>query len=198
MPELGALIEEHLKESSQVLAKAAEEQSDIVAGMAERILATLRSEGKLLVFGNGGSAADSQHFAAELTARYARNRRPLPAIALTVNSSDLTAISNDFGYDDIFERPLRALARSEDLAFAISTSGNSPNVIKAVQAAKELGLTVLGLSGGTGGKLAPLCDRCFISPSKVVAHIQEAHIAVIHTLCLAVEETLFPHADKAH
>jgi len=187
----------HLRDSGETLRRA-ESQAPVIAAMAARLTAVFRAGGKLLVFGNGGSAADSQHFAAELMARFRRNRAPLPALALTVNTSDLTAISNDFGYDAVFERPVRALARPGDAVVAISTSGNSANVLKAAAAAQELGAAVLGFTGEEGGKLAPLCVHCLRAPSKTVARIQEVHIAAIHILCDLVEEALFPDAPKAH
>ena len=149
-------------------------------------------------FGNGGSACDAQNFADELVGRYERNRPPLPAIALTTNTSDLTSIANDFGFETVFERQLEAHAKPGDVAVAISTSGNSPNVLRAAQKAKTLGLAVLGLSGETGGKLRPRCDVCFCVPSRRVARIQETHIAVIQILCGIVEGALFPDAPKAH
>ncbi|MDE2290691.1 MAG: D-sedoheptulose 7-phosphate isomerase [Elusimicrobia bacterium] len=196
-PDRTALIEETLRESARVLAATAA-QSGVVAAMADVLVACYKKGGKLLSFGNGGSACDAQNFADELTGRYERNRPGLPALSLTVNTSDLTSIGNDFGFEYVFERPLRALAKPGDVAVAISTSGNSPNVLKAAQAAKELGLTVLGFSGETGGKLKPLCGHCLCVPSKSVARIQEAHIAVIQTLCGIIEEAMFPDAPKAH
>jgi len=148
----------HLRDSGETLRRA-ESQAPVIAAMAARLTAVFRAGGKLLVFGNGGSAADSQHFAAELMARFRRNRAPLPALALTVNTSDLTAISNDFGYDAVFERPVRALARPGDAVVAISTSGNSANVLKAAAAAQELGAAVLGFTGEEGGKLSTATAR---------------------------------------
>ena len=197
MADLERAVLAHLRDSGETLRRA-ESQAPVIAAMAARLTAVFRAGGKLLVFGNGGSAADSQHFAAELMARFRRNRAPLPALALTVNTSDLTAISNDFGYDAVFERPVRALARPGDAVVAISTSGNSANVLKAAAAAQELGAAVLGFTGEEGGKLAPLYVHCLSAPSKTVARIQEVHIAAIHILCDLVEEALFPDAPKAH
>ena len=152
----------------------------------------------MLVFGNGGSAADSQHFADELVGRYERNRPPLSALALTVNTSDLTSIANDFGYEEVFARQLEAHARPGDVAVGISTSGNSPNVLKALEAARKLGLKTVGLTGGSGGKLKDAVDLCVCVPSKTVARIQEAHITVLQILCGLVEDALFAEAPKAH
>lgn len=197
MADLERRVLAHLREAGETLRRA-ESQAPVLAAMAERLTAVFRNGGKVLIFGNGGSAADSQHFAAELVARFRRNRAPLPALALTVNTSDLTAISNDFGFDAIFERPVRALARPGDAVVAISTSGNSENVLKAAAAAKELGAAVLGFTGEGGGKLAPLCEHCLRSPSRVVARIQEIHIAAVHILCDLVEEAMFPDAPEAH
>lgn len=192
-----AAVEALLKESARTIERTAD-QSDLVARMAETLIAAFRRGNKLLSFGNGGSACDAQNFADELVGRYERNRPGLPALSLTTNSSDLTAISNDFGFEAVFERQLRAHAKPGDVAVAISTSGNSPNVLKAAAAARELGLTVFGLSGETGGKLKPLCDLCLCVPSRSVARIQEAHITVIQIVCGIVEDTMFPDAPKAH
>ncbi len=190
-------ISSQLRESSRVLAGTAR-LSPALAEAAEALVAAYRRGNKILVFGNGGSAADAQHFADELVGRFERNRPPLPALALTVNSSDLTSIANDFGYDQVFSRQLEAHAKPGDIAVAISTSGNSPNVLKAVESAKRLGLLSIGLSGASGGRLKGLADLCVCVPSKTVARIQEAHIAVIQIWCGAIEEALFPDAPKAH
>lgn len=191
------LLQARIRESSRVIGETAA-QAALIARMGEVLLAALRRGNKVLTFGNGGSACDAQNFADELVGRFERTRPPLAAVALTVNASDLTAISNDFGFEHVFERQLEAHAKPGDVAVAISTSGNSENVLLAARKAKTLGLTVLGFSGGTGGKLEPLCDHCLCVPSKTVAHIQEAHIAVIQALCGLIEETLFPDAPKSH
>ena len=191
------IIEDKLAESSRVIAATAA-QSETVARMAEALILAFSRGHKLLAFGNGGSACDATNFADELTGRYERNRPGLPALSLNTNTSDLTSIANDFGYEFVFERPLRALAKKGDVVVAISTSGNSPNVLKAAQAARELGLTVLGFTGESGGKLKALCDLCLCAPSKSTARGQEAHIAVIQIICGLVEESMFPDAPKAH
>jgi D-sedoheptulose 7-phosphate isomerase len=194
-------IEDRIKSQLADSAKTIEStiaHSGILAGMAEKLIAAYKAGNKIMSFGNGGSACDAQNFADELVGRYERNRPGLPALSLTVNTSDLTSIANDFGYDEVFARQLRAHAKPGDIAVAISTSGNSANVLKAVEAAKELGLTVFGFSGDTGGKLKPLCDHCLCVPSKVVGRIQEVHITAIQILCGLVEDALFPDAPKAH
>ncbi len=146
----------------------------------------------VLLFGNGGSAADAQHLAAEWTGRFHRERRPLAAIALTTDTSALTAIANDYGFEDVFARQVRALARAGDVAIAISTSGDSPNVLRAVEACRELGVRTIGLTGGTGGQLAGLVDVSLrVSASTLSARIQETHITIGHVLCEMVDRRLF-------
>ncbi|MCC7457959.1 MAG: D-sedoheptulose 7-phosphate isomerase [Nitrospira sp.] len=157
---------------------------------ADTMSAALRSGGKIMFCGNGGSAADSQHLAAEFTGRFVDDRRPLAALALSTDSSALTCIANDYAFDQVFERQLRGLGRRDDVLVAISTSGNSGNVLRATRAARELGIAVVGLLGRDGGQLAPLCDVPIIVPSAVTARIQEAHIFVGHTLCGLVEQAL--------
>jgi D-sedoheptulose 7-phosphate isomerase len=163
---------------------------DAVAAAGEAMTHSLRGGGKILFCGNGGSAADAQHLAAELTGRFIRDRRPLAAVALTTDTSALTSIGNDYAFDDIFARPLRALARPGDCLVAISTSGNSGNVRQAVLAARELGVISIGLLGRDGGALKSMCDHAIVVPSPVTARIQEAHILIGHTLCGLVEAGL--------
>jgi D-sedoheptulose 7-phosphate isomerase len=148
---------------------------------------TLQGGHKILLCGNGGSAADAQHIAAELTGRYKIERRGLPAIALTTDTSALTAIGNDYGYDQIFSRQVEALAQKGDLLIGISTSGNSANVIYAMQQARELGCRTIGLSGKGGGKLSDVCDLNIIVPSDDTARIQEMHILIGHILCQLID-----------
>ncbi len=162
--------------------------------LAGMIRATLEAGGKLLIFGNGGSAADAQHLAAEFVNRYLLDRRPLPALALTTDSSALTAIANDFSFEQIFAKQIEALGRKEDLALGISTSGNSVNVLKAMEAAKNIGMQRAALTGGVerpGGKLTPLCDLVLNVPSNATPHIQETHLFVEHLLCELVERQMF-------
>jgi D-sedoheptulose 7-phosphate isomerase len=158
-----------------------------IAEAASAIINCLSAGGKVIVFGNGGSASDAQHMVAELVGRYAVKRQALAAIALTTNSSSLTAIANDFGFEEIFARQLEALAKPEDVVLAISTSGNSSNVVRALETAKILGLKKIGLTGNGGGKLGGLVDICVIVPSASTPRIQEAHTLVIHILCGIVE-----------
>lgn len=153
-------------------------------------LTALKGGRKIIFCGNGGSASDSQHLAAELVGRYKRERAALPGLALTVDTSALTAIGNDYGYDEVFARQLRGLGQQGDVLVAITTSGNSGNVLRAAEAAKEMGITVLGMTGEGGGKLAGLADLCIAVPSGETNHIQEMHIAVGHYLCGVVEDTL--------
>jgi len=150
----------------------------------------LAAGGKLLVCGNGGSAADSQHIASEMTGRFIKDRRPLAAIALSTDSSALTCIGNDYSFDEIFARQLRALGRQGDVLLAISTSGNSANVRRAAEDARAAGIAVIGLLGRDGGALKALCDIALVVPSAVTARIQEAHILIGHTLCGQVEHEL--------
>ncbi len=190
-------ITSQLLDSSRTLAATAK-QGKLLAEAGEALISCYRRGNKIMTFGNGGSACDAQNFADELVGRFERNRPPLAALSLTVNTSDLTSIANDFGYENVFSRQLEAHAKPGDIAVAISTSGNSPNVLKAAAAAKRLGLSTIGLSGRSGGKLKGLCDLCVCVPSTTVARIQEAHIAIIQIWCGLIEDALFPNAPKAH
>ncbi|MGE5452511.1 MAG: SIS domain-containing protein [Acidobacteriota bacterium] len=148
----------------------------------------LQAGGKLMFCGNGGSAADSQHIAAELTGRFIKDRRPLAAVALTTDSSALTCIGNDYAYDEVFARQVAGLGRAGDVLVAISTSGHSRNVVRAVEEAKAAGIQVIGLLGRDGGVLRGMCDVAIVVPSQVTARIQESHILIGHTLCGLIEE----------
>ncbi|MCO6509249.1 MAG: D-glycero-beta-D-manno-heptose 1-phosphate adenylyltransferase [Aridibacter famidurans] len=165
----------------------AEHCIESVNDCAERIYDCIAAGGKMLLCGNGGSAADAQHIAAEFVGRYEAERRAFPAIALTTDTSALTALSNDYGYEKVFERQVEALAVPGDLLIAISTSGNSPNVVRAMMKARELGCTIVGLTGAKGGKFAALCDACVVVPSDRTARIQEAHITIGHIWCESVD-----------
>jgi D-sedoheptulose 7-phosphate isomerase len=147
----------------------------------------IRNGGKILIMGNGGSAADSQHIAAEIVGRFKKERKGLPAIALTTDTSIITSVGNDYGYDYIFARQIEALCRPEDLVIGITTSGNSANVVNAIEAANAIGATTVGLTGGSGGKLNALCKYNIVIPSNITARIQEAHIFVGHSLCEILE-----------
>ncbi len=155
--------------------------------VANVLRATHQNGGKILLMGNGGSAADSQHIAAEIVGRYKKERRGLPAIALTTDTSILTSVGNDFGYEDIFARQIEALCRHEDAVIGITTSGNSKNVIQAIIEANNIGATTIGLTGGTGGKLKELCNYNLVVPNNDTARIQEAHIFIGHSLCGLLE-----------
>lgn len=162
-----------------------------VARAAQMIVDSVRAGGKLLIFGNGGSAADAQHIAAELVNRLNYDRPPIPAIALTTDTSILTSIANDSSFDELFERQLRALGREGDVAIAISTSGNSVNVLRAVASARALGISTIGLAGRSGGKLAEAVDLALIVAAESTQHIQETHITIGHILCELIEDSLF-------
>ncbi len=157
----------------------------------EACLHTYRNHGKILIAGNGGSAADAQHFAGELVSRFYFDRPALSAIALTTDSSILTAIGNDYGYEDVFARQVQAHGRTGDVFIGISTSGNSPNILKAIEAAKAIGVFVIGLTGRSGGKMKPLCDICLCAPTDSTPRIQECHLVIEHTLCACIEDALF-------
>lgn len=155
--------------------------------VAKLAIDALKNGKKILIFGNGGSAADAQHFAAELTGRYKKERRGLPAIALTTDTSALTAIGNDYGYDRVFDRQVEALATKGDMLIGISTSGNSQNVLNALELGKKLGCINVGFSGRDGGKMNTVCDINLIAPSNDTPRIQEVHIFFVHTLCDLIE-----------
>jgi D-sedoheptulose 7-phosphate isomerase len=161
-----------------------------VQAAGERIAASLRRGGKLMLCGNGGSAADSQHIAAELTGRFIADRPPLAAIALSTDTSALTCIANDYSFEDVFARQVEALGRPGDCLLGISTSGNSPNVVRAVEKARSCGIFTVGLLGRDGGQLRALCDLPIVVPDRSTARIQEAHIFVGHTLCGLIEQAL--------
>lgn len=155
--------------------------------VGELLQTCIRNGGKILICGNGGSAADSQHIAAEIVGRFKKERKGLPAIALTTDTSILTSIGNDYGYDYIFARQVEALCNSQDILIGITTSGNSANVVRAIEAANAIGAITIGFTGGTGGKLNTLCQQNIVVPSNVTARIQEAHIFIGHSLCEIIE-----------
>jgi D-sedoheptulose 7-phosphate isomerase len=164
---------------------------DSTAQAAMQIVESLRAGGKALFFGNGGSAADAQHLAAEFTGRYLRERRALPALALSVNSSSITAIGNDYGFDFAFARQLEALGKAGDVAVGISTSGNSRNVIRALEIAKSMSIFAVALTGASGGQLRSVADCTICIPSEETPRIQECHILAGHIICEIVEQMLF-------
>ena len=188
----GRVIQQRFRESAAVKERFAEGSAGTIERAGKVLAQAFRRRHKVLLFGNGGSAADAQHIAAELVGRFLKKRRGLPAIALTTNTSNLTAIANDFGYDASFSRQIEALGRSGDVAVAISTSGNSSNVIEAVRCARRLGLFTLGILGKDGGRLKRMVDLALVVPSNDTQRIQEAHITLGHVLCELVEADLFP------
>ena len=168
------------------------ESGDALIGTIEEIVRALKAGGKILLFGNGGSAADAQHIAAEFVNRYLIERPPLPAIALTTDTSALTAIANDYGVADLFAKQIRALGRAGDVAIAISTSGNSANVLRALEVCRELRIRTIGLAGGSGGVMATMVDHLLcVSATSVTPRIQEAYILIAHVICELVEQRLF-------
>ncbi|HKQ06095.1 MAG TPA: D-sedoheptulose 7-phosphate isomerase [Blastocatellia bacterium] len=165
-----------------------------VARAAEVLTETVRAGGKVLIFGNGGSAADAQHIAAELVNRLNYDRPPIAAIALTTDTSILTSVANDASFTELFERQVRALGRMGDAVIAISTSGNSPNVLRAAEAARELGLKIIALAGRDGGRLAPLADVALVVETASTQRVQETHITIAHILCELIEDALYSQA----
>jgi D-sedoheptulose 7-phosphate isomerase len=180
-----AIWDEHLK-----VAGALPRLKTDVSSAVDTIYSSLAAGGQLLIAGNGGSAADAQHIAAELTGRFLLERQPLRAIALHGNTSALTAIGNDYGYEHVFARELSAHARPGDVLLAISTSGNSANILRAIEAARQCKITVIGLTGESGGQMRAICDLCLCVPSKSTARIQEMHITIGHAICELLEERL--------
>ena len=192
---LAARVSAHFAESAKLkLAAVAEMNAPLVRGI-ELMVDALRQGGKILSCGNGGSAADAQHFAAELVNRFERERPPLAAIALSTDTSGLTSIANDYAYQQVFSKPLRAFGKRGDVLLGISTSGNSGNVIDAIHAAHEIGIRVVALTGNGGGKMAGLMrddDVHLCVPHKTTARIQEVHLLCIHCLCDGIDTLLFP------
>lgn len=191
-----AAILEHAEAGAELRRGFFAANASLIASSALRIALTLASGNKILFCGNGGSAADAQHLAAEFVNRFVMDRPPLPAIALTTDSSILTAIGNDFGFELIFSKQVQALGNSGDMLVALSTSGNSPNVVKAVEAARERSLTVLGLTGNGGGRMASLCDILITVEDARTPLIQEIHIAVGHLLCALTDYYLFENVAE--
>lgn len=186
-----ATIIEHANAGADLRRRFFAEKAPYIAETALHIAATLARGHKLLLCGNGGSAADCQHVAAEFVNRFMMNRPPLPAIALTTDSSILTAVGNDFSFDLVFAKQVLALGQPGDMLFAISTSGNSPNVIEALRAARERSLVTVGLTGGNGGKMPPLCDRLICVEGAATPLVQEVHLTVEHLLCALTDYYLF-------
>ncbi len=197
MSDLCDLVLAEAEQSATVKRRFFETHARKIVEAAELLAACLTAGGKILLFGNGGSAADAQHIAAEFVNRFRIERRPLAAIALTTDTSILTSIANDYDFEQIFAKQVRAIGRSGDVAVGISTSGNSPNVLAALEAARDLGLHTIGI-GGPGGRISTAADRIFAVTSESTARIQETHITLMHVLCELVDRILFaapPIAD---
>jgi D-sedoheptulose 7-phosphate isomerase len=190
------LVLEHFRKSRETLERAAGKREMIasILAIADRTVRTLRDGGKVMLAGNGGSAADAQHIAAELIGRYTKDRDPYAALALTTDTSALTAIGNDYSFDKVFERQLRGLGRKGDIFIAISTSGSSPNILAALKAARELGIVTVGFTGTKGARMRPLCDLILIAPSDETALIQQIHITAAHGICELVERGIWSAA----
>ena len=186
-------VADQLKQTVAVLSAVSEdiELHATLVTAAEKTAAALRQGHKLMVAGNGGSAADAQHLVAEFVSRLVQDRPALRAVALTTDSSILTAVGNDYGYECVFARQIEALGQPGDIFLAISTSGNSPNIVRALELARSTGITTIGLTGANGGRMMKLCDSCLRIPSSVTMKIQEAHLALEHIFCLLVEQIYF-------
>ncbi len=194
---MSASIAAHIEASMATKQRVLEGDTAVLGEIAAIVIDALRRGNKVLFFGNGGSAADSQHLAAELIGRFRRERAALPALALTTDSSILTALANDYSYDIVFSRQLQAFGRAGDVALGITTSGNSANVLCAMETARALGMKTIGFTGESGGKLKDLVDVCFCVPSRETSHIQEMHITVGHAVCEMIERELFENRDNA-
>ncbi len=181
------MVIEELKDHQQLIQRVIDGQTRDIETACQIMVSTLMNGNKVLLAGNGGSAADAQHIAAELSGRFVKERKALPGIALTVDTSALTSIANDYGYDHVFSRQLEALAQPGDLFIGISTSGNSQGILNALETARTIGCKTLGFSGRNGGKMTGLCDLNIIVPSEITARIQEMHILIGHILCKAVD-----------
>ncbi|MFH1577164.1 MAG: D-sedoheptulose 7-phosphate isomerase [Candidatus Margulisiibacteriota bacterium] len=185
-------IKAEIKESIDIKNQVGKKLTPQIEQAAKLMVQALKNGNKVLFFGNGGSAADAQHLAGELIGRYLKDRRALPAIALTTDTSILTCLSNDFGFETVFARQIEGLAKSGDIAFGLSTSGNSKNVLIGLEKAKELKCKTIGLLGGDGGRIADVCDLAITIPSNSTPRIQESHITIGHILCGLIEQELFP------
>jgi len=187
------LVRARIRESVETKQRLAEDEHvHFVLDCAELLTASLRDGGKVILCGNGGSSADATHLAAELLGRFKYDRGPLPAFSLTDNTASITAIANDVGYERAFSRQVRGLGAEGDVLIGLSTSGTSPNIVDALEAAREEGLRTVGMTGASGGRLSELCDLCLRVPSDDTARIQEGYMLAAHTVCELVERALFP------
>ncbi|MCX5699887.1 MAG: D-sedoheptulose 7-phosphate isomerase [Candidatus Omnitrophica bacterium] len=183
-------IKDILLESIQVKEEILRNQIGQIAQVAQLMIDCLKKDGKVIVFGNGGSASDSQHIAAELVGRFKKDRSALAAISLTTNTAILTSLANDYGYDVVFSRQVEALGNKNDVVLGISTSGKAKNVALGIKQAKKMGIKTVALSGGDGGDIVKLADVSLVVPSKITARIQEAHITIAHIICEMIEQEL--------
>ena len=186
-------IAQIFRESADLKLRFIRQNTELLVQMVRMIVAAFKSGNKVLLFGNGGSAADAQHIAGEFINRFLIERPPLPAIALTTDTSVLTSISNDYGYVDSFSKQVKALGKEGDVAIGISTSGSAANVIKAVRVAREMGIKTVGLSGRDGGELAKAVDLAIVVDAQATPRIQEVHITIAHVICEMVDRMLFQH-----
>ncbi len=184
------MIRTSLRETARLLAEFPPAQTALVAKAAALMTEAIQSGRKIIWFGNGGSATQGQHMAAEFVGRFRKERRALPSLSLTENMASVTAIGNDYAFERVFARQLEGLGQAGDVAVGLSTSGNSPNVLEGLRQAKALGLSAIGLTGGSGGRMEALCDVCVCVPSTLTAQIQEAHLAIGHILCGLVEDAI--------
>ena len=188
------LIEHFVTESLRVKSEFFQNNATLIADTAEKMAQALRDGRKILLFGNGGSAADAQHIAAEFVGRFMPDRMPLAALSLAADSSALTSLGNDYGFNAVFSRQVQALGNTGDIAIGISTSGNSPNVLEAMDVARTKGLLTIGFTGESGGKMNGRTDVLFRVPSRMTPRIQETHITLGHVLCELIDRELFPNA----
>ena len=191
MTDFGSLVEKRIRESIQVKQALLDREKQTIVSVGQLLVDAYRKQATVFLFGNGGSAGDAQHIAAELVGRFTMERRALPAVALTTNTSTLTALGNDYSYDIVFSRQLEAFGRPGDIAIGISTSGNSGNVLAGLETAKRLGMVTVGMTGETGGRIRDITEHCICVPSRDTARIQESHITVGHILCEMIEAELF-------
>ena len=193
---MNPIIADTLEESIAVKRRFIDANAEVIMNVARRMADAVASRHKILFFGNGGSAADAQHLAAEFVNRFQIERPPLAAIALTTDTSIITSIGNDYRFEDIFSKQVMALGNKDDVAVGISTSGNSANVIEGIEAARSAGMTTIGMAG-RGGRLADICDVCLCVPSDTTARVQEAHIRAGHMICDLVDRILFPEGQPS-